>query len=81
MLQLDEVFFMASLSPLLFVMCLVPLSIVLRKAKVGYELGKKKGKANHLLFMNDLKLYDKTEKELNLLLHTVRIFSKDKLWI
>ena len=29
----------------------------------GYELGQNKGKVNHLLFMDDLKLYGKTEKQ------------------
>ena len=31
-----------SLSPLLFVLALIPLSLVLRKVKAGYDLGKKK---------------------------------------
>ena len=32
---------------------------------------------NHLLFMNDLKLYSKSEKALDSLIQTVRIFSED----
>ena len=32
---------------------------------------------NHLLFMNDLKLYSKSEKTLDFLIQTVRIFSED----
>ena len=57
--------------------CLVPLSIVLRKVKAGYKLGKKEGKVNHLLFIDILKLYGKIEKELKLLVNIVRIFSED----
>ena len=32
---------------------------------------------NHLLYMDDLKWYSSTEKELNSLVETVRVFSKD----
>ena len=34
-------------------------------------------KINHLLFMDDLKLYSRNEKELDSLVQTIRIFSKD----
>ena len=34
-------------------------------------------KLNHLLFMDDLKFYPKSERELNSLIQTVRIFSED----
>ena len=66
-----------SLSPLLFVVCLIPLSMILAKVKAGYDLGKGKASVNHLLFMDDLKLYGKNEKQLDLLVNTVRIFSED----
>ena len=66
-----------SLSPLLFVLALVPLSLVLRKVKDGYDLGGNKGKVNHLLFMDDLKVYGKNENQVDNLVNTVRIFSKD----
>ena len=33
-----------SLSPLLFVLCIVPLSLILRKVKFHYEFGDKKTK-------------------------------------
>ena len=36
--------------------------IVLRKAKAGYDWGKKQFTLNHLLFMDDLKLYAKNEE-------------------
>ena len=38
-----------SLSPLLFVVSLIPFSLVLRKMKVGYDVGNRKGLINHLL--------------------------------
>ena len=34
-------------------------------------------KINHLLFMDDLKLYSRNEKELDSLVQTIGIFSKD----
>ena len=57
--------------------CLVPLSTVLKKVKARYKLGKKKSKVNHLLFMENLKMDGKTEKELDPLMNTVRLFSGD----
>ena len=51
-----------SLSPLLFVASMIPLRLLLRKTKYRYYL---KGKqVNHLLYMNDLKLYAKSKKGL-----------------
>ena len=45
-----------SLSPLLFVLALIPLTLVLRKMKTGYQFGTQRSSINHLLFMDDLKL-------------------------
>ena len=66
-----------ALSPLLFVVAMIPLTHVLRKIKSGYEFTKSKKKINHLLYMDDLKLYAKNEKELDSLVQTVRVFSND----
>ena len=66
-----------SLSPLLFVLCMIPISLVLRKVKAGYEWGKKEFSLNHLLFMDDLKLYGKSEKQIDSLVTTVHILSTD----
>ena len=44
---------------------------------MGYDLGKKQGVRNLLLSMDDLKLYGKTEKQLETLVNTVRIFISD----
>ena len=46
-----------SLSPLLFVMVMIPLILVVRQAKASYELKKEGKKINHLLFLDDLKLF------------------------
>ena len=67
-----------SLSPILFVIALIPLfSIVVNKSKEGYLLGAQRGKLNHLLFMDDLKLYAKDIRQLDSLVQTVWIFSND----
>ena len=48
-----------SLSPLLFVASMIPLRLLLGKTKYRYYL---KGKqVNHLLYMNDFKLYAKSK--------------------
>ena len=57
-----DIFYGDSLSPLVFVLALIPLSLILRKAKAAYEFSGSKGKINHLLFMDDLKLYSRNEK-------------------
>ena len=67
-----------SLSPLLFVVSLIPLSVLLREARQGYELGRcQSGKINHLLYMDDLKLFGKTKSDLESLVQTVRIYTED----
>ena len=66
-----------SLSPLVFVLSMVPLSLILKKVNACYKWGKKKYKLNHLLFMDDLKLYAKSEEQTNTLVRTVYVFSLD----
>ena len=50
------------LSPLLFVLAFIPLSMLLRMVKAGYDLASRKGLLNNILFMADLKLYVKNKK-------------------
>ena len=66
-----------SLPPLLFVLSMVPLSLILKKVNACYKWGKKEYKLNHLLFMDDLKLYAKSEEQANTLVRTVYVFSTD----
>ena len=72
-----EIFQGDSLSPLLFVIAMLPLGSVLNESSAGYQLIKEEGKITHLLFMDDLKLYGMNEKEINSVLHTVQVFSSD----
>ena len=61
----------------MFVLALILLSLILRKAKAAYEFSESKEKINHLLFMDDLKLYSRSEKGLESLVQTVCVFRKD----
>ena len=67
-----------SLSPLLFVLSMIPLTLILRKSTAGYDLAKE-FKVNHLLFMDDLKLFGKSEDQIDSLVQseTVQLFSED----
>ena len=66
-----------SLSPLVFVLTLIPLTFILTKVKALYELSESKEKIDHLLFMDDLKFYSRSEKRLDSLVQTVCVFSED----
>ena len=59
----------------MFVLALIPLSLILRKAKAAYSFSESKEKINHLLFMHGLKLYSRSEKGLNSLVQTVHVFN------
>ena len=61
----------------MFVLALILLSLILRKTKTAYEFSEREEKINHLLFMDDLKLYSRIEKGLDSLVQTVRVFSED----
>ena len=66
-----------SLSLLLFVLALMTITVVLNITRTGYQHGKDRGRINHLLFMDDLKLYAKNVAELDSLVQTVRVNSED----
>ena len=63
------------MSPLLFCLSLAPLSNLLNATDIGYEM--KKERFNHSLYMDDLKLYAKNDKQLEGLLTIVKRFSDD----
>ena len=52
-----------SKSPLLFITAMIPLNHILRKWTAGYKLCKSQEKINHLMYMEDIKLFTKNEKE------------------
>ena len=67
-----EIFQGNSLSPLLFVMCMIQPTHVLHKTKARYTLGGEK--INHLLFMDNLKLYEWSESDIKGLVSNVDVF-------
>ena len=66
-----------SLSPLLFCICLIPLTEQLNRLNTGYEEHTTKTKISHLLYMDDLKLITKSEEKLQKQIQTVKAFSGD----
>ena len=59
-----------ALSPLLFVIAMMSLKNILRKCTAGYKISRSQEKINHLMYMDDIKLFAKNEKELETLIHT-----------
>ena len=61
-------------SLLLFIIAMMPLNHILRKCIAGYKLSGLQEKINHLMY---IKVFAKNEKELETLIHAVRIYSQD----
>ena len=63
-----------ALSSLLFIIVMMPLYHILRKCTARYKLSKSQEKINQLMYMDDIKLFAKNEKDLET---SVRIYSQD----
>ena len=61
-----------ALSPLLFIIAKMPLNHTLKKCTAGYKLSRLQEKINHLMYMDDIKLFAKNEREVETLIHAVR---------
>ena len=66
-----------ALSPLLFISSVMPLNHILWKCIAGYKLSRSQEKINHLMYMDDIKLFAKNEKDLEALIDAVRIYNQD----
>ena len=55
----------------------MPLNHILKKCTAGYKLSKSQEKITHLMYIDDIKLFVKNEKELENPIHRVRIYSQD----
>ena len=55
----------------------MPLHHILRKCTVGYKLNRSQEKINYLMYIDDIKLFAKNEKELETLIHAVRIYNQN----
>ena len=58
-------------------MIMAPLSLILKDESKGYKLGEAGKLVNHLLFMDDLKLYASSQRELDSLVNVVESYSRD----
>ena len=65
-----------AVSPLLFVIAMMTLNHNLRKCTAGYTLSKSQEKIKNFMYMDDIKLFDKNEKELETT-YLERIYSQD----
>ena len=59
-----------TLSSLVFVLALIPLSLILRRVKAACNFSDSKEKIDHVLFMDGLKLYSQSEKGLEVVCFT-----------
>ena len=66
-----------ALSPLLFVIAMMPLSHIFRNCADGYKLHEFQEKIYHLIYIDDIKHFVKNEKEVEPLIQPVRIYSED----
>ena len=58
-------------------MVMAPLSMILNGETKGYKFGNARKPVNHLLFIDDLKLYASSQRELDSLARTVESYSRD----
>ena len=58
---------------------MITVNYVLRKCTEGYKFTKSREKINHLMYMDDIKVFAKKKKKKNLetLVQTIRIYSQD----
>ena len=56
---------------------MMPLKHIFRKCTADYKLSKSQEKINHLMYMDDIKLFAKNEKAMETLIHAVRIYRQD----
>ena len=72
-----EIFQGDALSTLLFVIAKMTLNHIVRKCIGGYKLTKSPGNIYHPMYMDDIKLFGKNERELETLIQTLRIYIED----
>ena len=66
-----------ALSPSLFIIAMMPGNYIPRKCMAGHKLSGSQEKTNHLMYMDDIKVFATNEKKLETLIPTVRIYSQD----
>ena len=71
------IFYGDSFSPLVFVIAMMPLNHILRKYTGGYKFTKLQENINHFVYMDDIKIFVKNEKEMKTHIQKIRIYSQD----
>ena len=66
-----------SLSLLLFKVAMIPMTTVLERMEVRYQLKKEGSRINHLMLVDDIKPFGRDTKGVDTLVQTVRIVSGD----
>ena len=64
-------------TPLLFIVAMILMTRVLEGMEVVYQLKKGGCRINHLMFMDDIRLFGRGTKEIDTLVQTIRIVSDD----
>ena len=72
-----DVFLRIALSPLLFVIVMMPLNHIIRNCRSGYKLHTSQEKFNQLLFVDSIKRLAKNENELETMIPAVWIPRQD----
>ena len=67
-----------ALSPLLFIIVRISLNYILRKCTAWYKLSRSQEKINHLMYLDIINLFAKSEKKMETLIHTVGMYSQEK---
>ena len=62
-----------ALSPAPFLITMMTLNHILRKCAAEYKSSKSQENMNHLMYRDDIKMLTKNQKELETLIHAVRI--------
>ena len=71
------IFHRDSLSPLLLLVAMIPMTRVLERIEVWYQLEKGGSRINHQMFMDEIKLFGRGTTEIDTLAQTVRTVSGD----
>ena len=75
-----RIFQEGSLSPLIFCICLIPLTEHLNRLKRRYEEHTAKTKISKLLYLDDLKLFTKSKEEFQKQIQTVKTSVMIPIW-
>ena len=54
----------------------MPLNHILRKCTAGYRISRSQEKINHLIYIDDIEQFAKNGKELETLIHAVKLYSQ-----